>query len=349
MRTWWVVVLAVLAGCGKDPRPKLAWGIGVATFDAVGLGLGRAPVAPVLANLVADPHLDLPTYDRSRQMVHPDILVEPDRVIMAMTPYPYSDARKENPSLLIGADGTGFNELSDATNPVVPPPAIDHNDDPDLRVDPRTGEYEMFYLETMRPDKQTLVSLRSTDLLTWTRHDAVVYDFHAGAPFIVSPTAIDVDGVTHLFWVDTGSSALQTMTSADGVTWDPATAVPIDCDLHNLKAWHVDVVRGDAGFGLLFSAFDAEFAHQSLYLATSPDLGHWTLRPQPLLDYADPALGVESLYRSSGTISGDKLVVWYSMQYAEDHPFPTSMSRARRAPLPLDDGDDAELTRESAP
>lgn len=322
MRTSWLAAMAVVAGCGKDPKPKLAWGVGVATFDAVALGLGRAPDAPALAGLQPSLHLELPTYDHSGQMVHPDVLVEDGRVIMAMTPYPYSDARKENPSLLVGADGMGFVELSDATNPIVQPPAIDHNDDPDLRVDPRTGAYEMFYLETMRPDKQTLVSLRSPDLLTWTRHDAVVYDLAAGAPFIVSPTAIDVAGVTHLFWVDAPSNTLQTMSSADGVTWDPTTATVIDCDLHGLKAWHVDVLRGDAGFGLLFSAFDAVFNHQSLYLATSPDLAHWTLRPQPLLDYADEALGVESLYRSSGAITGDRLVVWYSMQYFENHAFP---------------------------
>ena len=342
MRMRWVAAIAVLAGCGKEPKPKLAWGVGVATFDAVALGLGRAPVVPALAALQPSLHLELPTYDRSNQMVHPDILVESDRVVMAMTPYPYSDNRKENPSLLVGRDGRGFDELSDATNPIVPPPAIDHNDDPDLRVDPRTGEYELLYLETMRPAKQTLVALRSMDLLTWARRDAIVFDLAAGAAFIVSPTAIEVGGVTHLFWVDTGQNKLMTVTSDDGRTWDQTKAVPIDVDLGGIIPWHVDVVRGDAGFGLLFSGFDDKFVHQSLFIATSPDLGHWTLVPQPLLDYTDSALGVESLYRSSGAISGDRLVVWYSMQYLDGHAFPAEPTVAPR------DLEDDELTDERA-
>jgi hypothetical protein len=212
-----------------------------------------------------------------------------------------------------------FSPAPGAPSPLVPAPAYDHNNDPDLRRDPRTGEYEILYLETLRPDRQILVALRSRDLVAWTRRDAVTYDFHQpGQPFMVSPAAIDEAGKTYLFYVETVSNRLFAMTSADGATWDPATAALVKLDLghgaHVVTPWHVDVFRGDGGFGMLISGYDTAFAHQSLYLATSPDLVTWTLRPTPLLTYTDPALGAESLYRSTGVVDHGSLIVWYAMQ-----------------------------------
>ena len=64
---------------------------------------------------------------------------------------------------------------------------------------------------------------------------------------------------------------------------------------------------GEAGPGL----GKLDFGHGS---STSPDLVTWTLRPQPLLDHGDPALGIETLYRSTGVVEHGTLVVWYAMQ-----------------------------------
>ena len=66
---------------------------------------------------------------------------------------------------------------------------------------------------------------------------------------------------------------------------------------------------------MLISGLDEEFGKQYVYLATSPDLASWTLRPKPLLSHRDPTLHVETLYRSTGIVSGNRLVVWYSMTY----------------------------------
>ncbi len=234
--------------------------------------------------------------------------------MLVMTPYPFSNDRLENPSLLVSDDGMTFSAAPGAAAPLVPPPAHDHNNDPDLRRDPRTGDYEILYLEALRPDRQTLVALRSRDQRTWTRRDAVVYDLHRGDPFIVSPAALDDAGQTHLFYVDTADRRLYTMVSADGATWDPRSATPVAIDLGAIKAWHVDALRGDGAYALLISGYVDRFEHQDLYLATSPDLVHWTLRQKPLLDHRDPALGVESLYRSTGVVEHGTLVVWYAMQ-----------------------------------
>lgn len=309
-------------GCRKRPRAKLRWGIGVQTFDAVALGLARARTPDPVIDAIRPGRLVIPTYDGSNQATHPDVLLERDargvpHLTMAMTPYPFSDDQFENPSLLASQDGMVFTAPAGVPAPLVARPPYDHNDDPDLRRDPRTGEYELLYLETLRPDKQTLVALRSTDLIAWTRRDAAVYDLKGGAQFMVSPAAIDEAGKTYLFYADAAAKVLYAMVSADGKTWDPRTAAPIKIDLGAIKAWHVDVIRGDGAYGLLISGFDDRFQHQNLYLATSPDLVTWTLRREPLLACADPALQVETLYRSTGVVDHGALVVWYAMQYRE--------------------------------
>ena len=312
----WVAILA-LAACGGDPQPRLPWGIGVRTFDAVELGIGT-PAAPIdlLAGVVDHPRLEIPTYDGSGQAVHPDVMVDGARLLMTMTPYPFADNRLENPSLLASSDGQTFEGLPG--NPLVGPPPIDHNNDPDLRRDPRTGEYELLYLETLRPERQNLVALRSPDLVTWTRREAIVYQLDRD-PFIVSPAALEHAGVTWLFFVDlsTEPARIARLTSPDGLSWDKSSATPIAIELGAVSPWHLDVFVVAHGFAMLISGFDEEFGKQSLYLATSPDLVSWTFRPEPLLSHRDPTLGVETLYRSTGIVSGDRLVVWYSMTYAD--------------------------------
>jgi hypothetical protein len=312
----WLAIIA-LAACSGDPQPRLAWGIGVRTFDAVELGLGT-PALPddPIAGVVDAPRLEIPTYDGSGQAVHPDVMVDGARLLMAMTPYPFANNRLENPSLVTSSGGQTFEALPG--NPLADPPPLDHNDDPDLRRDPRTGEYELLYLETLRPDRQTVVALRSPDLVTWTRRDAIVYQLDRD-PFIVSPAALEHAGMTWLFFVDlsTEPARIASLTSPDGLGWDKAAATPIAIELGAVSPWHIDVFPAAHGFAMLISGFDEEFARQSVYLATSPDLASWTLRPEPLLSPRDPTLDVETLYRSTGIVSGNRLMVWYSMAHVD--------------------------------
>jgi hypothetical protein len=311
---------AGLGACKKPARAPLRWAIGVTKLDATELGLAHARTPDPFVDAIKPGRLVIPTYDGWNQATHPDVLLERDasgvHLTMAMTPYPFSLDRFENPSLVVSTDGMRFTALLGVLAPLVPPPPYDHNDDPDIRLDPRTGDYEILYLETLRPDHQTLVSLRSRDKVTWTRHDAVVYDFKTGARFIVSPAAIDEGGKTYLYYVDAATRVMYMMTSDDG-RWDPATEKRLPLELGAVHPWHCDVIRGEGVYGLLISGYDDKFQHQNLYLATSTDLVSWTLRPQPLLSWQDPALGVDSLYRSTGVVEHGTLVLWYAMQYRE--------------------------------
>jgi hypothetical protein len=321
-----VAVMAALAsGCHRRPRPR-HWRIGVTTFDAVALGLARTRRPDPFVDAIRPTLLEFPTYIGHDEATHPDVLVERDpsgaaHVTMVMTPYPIKSAYQlpddffENPSLLESHDGMAFAIPPGVRNPLVAPPPRDHNDDPDLRRDPRTGEYRLLYLETQRPDRQILVQLHSRDLVHWTRRDALVSDLRGGEHMMLSPAAIDEAGATHLFYVDNFQFRLYHVVSRDGETWDAATAAPVRLDLGAVKPWHVDVIRGEGSYGLLISGFeDTRFA-QNVYLATSPDLVTWTLRPQPLLSHTE--LDVDSMYRSTGVVESGTLVVWYGMRAQE--------------------------------
>ena len=123
--------------------------------------------------------LDIPTYDGSGQAVHPSLLVQADKTtggnlvaggpqfVLSFTPYTDTDDRVENPSIVVSGDGLNFREEKPGLNPLVPAPERDHNDDPDLFYS--NGKYGILYLETMRPEKQSLILLESTDRIHWEK------------------------------------------------------------------------------------------------------------------------------------------------------------------------------------
>lgn len=308
----------------KRPTPR-HWRIAVTKFDAVALGLARTRRPDPFVDAIRPTWLEFETYIGHDEATHPDVLIERDpsggaHVTMAMTPYPLNSPYKvpddffENPSLLESRDGMVFTIPPGVRNPLVPPPPRDHNDDPDLRRDPRTGEYRLLYLETLRPDRQTLVQLHSTDRVHWTRRDALVSNL-SGEHMMLSPAAIDEAGATHLFYVDNFQFRLYHLVSRDGQTWDAASAEPVRLDLGPVKPWHVDVIRGEGSYGLLIAGFETTRFAQNLYLATSTDLVNWTLRPKPLITYAE--VGADSLYRATGAVESGTLLVWYGLRAQE--------------------------------
>src|SRR5690348_15730970 len=112
MRVWLLVLLAACRSHGGE------WGIGTGKFDARALGIGSDRAAdPRLAAIPVLSRLAIDTYDGSGQLVHPDVLLDGDRILLAATPYPYTNDRFENPCLYTG-DGTHFESVGKA--PIVP-------------------------------------------------------------------------------------------------------------------------------------------------------------------------------------------------------------------------------------
>lgn len=335
-----LVVLVGVAGCDSEPALPPAWAIGVRHVDAAALGLVDAahpgPVVPALASLTDQARLTIQTPDGSGQVANPDVIVDTasastgqSRILLAATPFPYADVRAENPSVFATTDGVAYTVPTDAaTNPAELPPDIGNNADPDLRFDPAvTGDAaQLFFLVYLveRPKTETVISVHTNELAAWPAgdpnpadHEAVLFNQDGGDDTVASPTTlIDPTGKTWLFLIDTTIHQVLSLTSSDGLSWDPATKQATALDFAGITAHKIDVVAGPTGsYAMLIAGQPAGATHDNVYAATSTDLQTWTLDPTPLLDATDPALGALTLGRASGVVSGASLWIWYALAY----------------------------------
>ena len=262
--------------------------------------------------------LVIPTYDGSWQPTHPDIL--PPRApgqpyALVMTPYPYDIDRYENPSILVAPDGLRFREERKGINPLVPPPERDHNDDPDLSY--RNGEYQILYLETLRPERQNLVLLRSEDRLTWRPSNAATFEL-TGAnrhPFIVSPALAEREGLLYLYYVDRSSdpNRIEYLTGRDVADWGGREASAAVFDRLPVVPWHIDIASSGGAHYMLISAAGRRIGGvrtYDLYIASSENLSSWRFRPEPV--FPRRPFGFRDVYRSTAFVDRDDLFIYFA-------------------------------------
>ena len=285
--------------------------------------------------------LEIPTYDGSGQAVHPSLLVQDDRTtggnpvagsprfVLAFTPYTDTDDRVENPSIVVSDDGLNFREEKPGLNPLVPAPEKDHNDDPDLFYS--NGKYGILYLETRRPEKQSLILLESADRIHWEKHIIHEERLDQGSGcFMLSPKYIEKDGLSYLFYVNrdaTGGYRIEYVTGKDVYSLDFTRRNAVVVTGLKELPWHLEILPSapqnpditlkqaacdnschpDGGQNycmLLTTARDAEKdSRYTLRIARSQDLVNWQL---------EEGLAVPDCYRSSGFIKDGVMYLYIS-------------------------------------
>ena len=264
--------------------------------------------------------LDIPTYDGSGQAVHPSMLVQDKspRFVLSFTPYTDTDDHVENPSIVVSDDGLNFREEKPGLNPLVPAPEKDHNDDPELFYS--NGKYGILYLETMRPEKQSLILLESTDRIHWEKrviHEEPL-DQESGL-FMLSPKYIEKDGLSYLFYVNrdaSGGYRIEYVTGKDVYSLDFAHRKTVTVSGLKELPWHLDIIlhqqraggqcsdKGDDWYLLLTTARDSEKdSRYTLRIARSQDLVNWQM---------DQDFAVPDCYRSSGFIKDGVMYLYIS-------------------------------------
>ena len=272
--------------------------------------------------------LDIPTYDGSEQAVHPSLLVLADKTmggnpvagcpgfILSFTPYTDTDDRVENPSIVVSDDGLNFREEKPGLNPLVTAPERDHNDDPDLFYS--NGKYCILYLETMRPEKQSLILLESTDRLHWEKR--IIHEEHldqGSGCFMLSPKYIEKDGFSYLFYVNRDAAdgyRIEYVTGKDLYSLDFADRKVVTVSELGELPWHLEILPSvNPGVTLkqvqdycmlLTTAADAgKDSRYTLRIAHSQDLVHWQL---------EEGFVVPDCYRSSGFIKDGVMYLYIS-------------------------------------
>ncbi|MBR4159292.1 MAG: hypothetical protein IKT97_04475 [Spirochaetia bacterium] len=250
--------------------------------------------------------LDIPTYDGSGQAVHPSLLVQDKspRFVLSFTPYTDTDDRVENPSIVVSDDGLNFREEKEGLNPLVPAPEKDHNDDPDLFFS--NGKYCILYLETMRPEKQSLILLESTDRIHWEKRVIHEERLDQGSGcFMLSPKYIEKDGLSWLFYVNRNASGgyrIEYVTGKDIYSLDFARRNVVSVSGLKELPWHLEILPGN--YMLLTTAKDAEKdSRYTLRIAKSHDLVNWQM---------EEGFAVPDCYRSSGFIKDGVMYLYVS-------------------------------------
>lgn len=263
--------------------------------------------------------LSIPTYDGTGQVVHPDILYYQDAqgnhcYYLVATPYPYGNNKFENPSLYISQDGIRFNEPYKNMNPLVKAPLRGFNCDPDLSYDVKSQNFRIYYMETQRPDSQNIILLQSQDTKNWTRQRVIHNELTNKRIFFLSPAVICKDSLYYMFWVNVSGQvpAIQFYISPDGINWDLSHSDTIQTVYpEKFYPWHIDIIEYKNRYYLLCSG---TFYNPDLYLAVSPDLVHWEFTTRPLLQHSPQFYYSRQIYRSTGIIKNDQLLLWFSFQ-----------------------------------
>lgn len=254
--------------------------------------------------------LEIPTYDGSGQAVHPDILIQnmqPEYIIV-FTPYPDTIDKYENPSILVSNNGIKFHEEESGLNPLVPCPEIDHNDDPDIILE--NNVYNIIYLETLRPEKQNICLLRSSDRINWKKMIIHTEDLISTSDkFMLSPSLIHYNDSTLLYYVNKNTKTGHRIEYIKGdnienLNFDEII-LPNMQDM-NFVPWHVDVIKDENSvYYMLISAVTKinGINSYSLHIAKSHNMHDWVISEHTLL---------ENCYRSTGFIRNNDIYIYIS-------------------------------------
>lgn len=291
-----------------------------------------------------------PTYDGSGQSVHPDIVAfdEPwngARYWLTMTPYPKSNQKLENPSILASDDGLAMRVPAGLKNPIVAPPksARDYNSDPELLYEAQTDRLVLFERLVERRTN-TLRVLTSRDGVTWIRQPN---PFWERSHQMVSPTvAPRPDAPARMWYVDAGRKGcdapsttvmLRTGSDARGRIVDTRWMGPIPTDLRipGYTIWHIKArwIAERSEYWMLVSAFPVGGAGcrvDDLFFARSEDGVHWTAFPTPILRHGDRDWTAAAVYRSTFLYdaASDELRMWISAR-GDDGAWQIGYARAR--------------------
>jgi hypothetical protein len=272
--------------------------------------------------------LTIPTYDGSGQAVHPSVIFISTgfggyKWWMAFTPFPNSDSKKENPSILVSEDGEDWFVPPGVTNPLVNAPAGDgnFNRDPELVWD-GTKLY-LYYGATVSGSLKTY-RMESSNGINWsapvelTRSDT-------GLPLGFGSMCVGYFGAEGwIIWdASVNAGQISRWTSTDGLAWKQVGALSRGgFARHTLNGHtlHLSLFADSEGFHFLTSAYRRggqaaghnEYDHGVHYGFSNDGLDIF-FDPTPAIQPQITGWMGENVYKSSmARIKGSKYRIYFS-------------------------------------
>ncbi|MDR1635241.1 MAG: hypothetical protein LBS27_10055 [Bifidobacteriaceae bacterium] len=256
--------------------------------------------------------LNLPTYDGSGQMTHPNVQFDRGarlghRYWMTMTPYPYGDGKWENPSILVSDDGLDWFEPEGVHNPVSGEPGdvarAGHHSDGYLLPQPNGFELWFRYNPakegTNQPDNSTNIIYRMTsaDGVKWADKEVM---FNGGKPSYMSPSLLAEGSLYRLWYTNYGGELVYTQ-SSDLRSWTEPRPVPVAMSGGYIP-WHQEIVATDRGYEALLLGYKSESRKTTsfaLFYAQSDDGLDFGQASLIVPEKVDPRLAGYHFYKSS--------------------------------------------------
>ena len=366
-------VLPVDAKTDAQGRARARWELG----ESEGQGTAEATLPgaePAVFTAIAEPRDALPlgsltpltfaTYDGSGQVVHPDYAATPAGAFglplhLAITPYPFGDARFENPSFFESGRGDAWALPEGGPNPVVLPDR-GYLSDPDLVYLADLNELWLYYRQVTSDNIVQLV--RTSDGHSWSPPVEVVRapNHQIVSPSIVRRAADD----WWMFAVNAGQSGCGAATtvvevrrSQDGIRW--GAAEPAQLTQPDFWPWHLDV-QWIPQLNRFWALYNVKTGNgcttPAVYLAESDDGLAWQVVPQAVLVKGAIPEFQDIVYRSTFQYDPltDAVTFWFSGARWESDGYRWSAAVERRRRSSLTDVlaitfDPAELPPAPAP
>lgn len=274
----------------------------------------------------AEKPLDVPTYEGSGQAMHPKVLYFKEKwngwaYWMSNTPYPYTNDRFENPSIVVSQDGKIWTVPHGLKNPVIPAPsdvaAGGHNSDPQLVMHGDTMEMWYRYnparknIKFRRADSNInqIYRVTSKNGVEWSKPELILngnYKYY-------SPDVLFENGVYQV-WFSDSDGKLHYTQSSDLTRW--TTPETVKLELTGYSIWHQDMIKTTRGYEIVFCAYQNGHFNdntQCLYYAFSHD-GRVFSKPVMILRPTDTpdSLDNQMIYRSSILDIDGRYTIYYS-------------------------------------
>ena len=237
-----------------------------------------------------NPTIVLNTYDNSGQVVHPDVIYWNDEYWMAVTPYPYTCERYENPCIYhgdslfrmdpIGANPLALPEFNDKRN---------HLSDPCLFI--HKNRINVIFRDTVnqggRAEVQNLYICSSEDGFSWSEKKLL---FSSEEESYISPAVLIGDDSILLYYVDlkceTGGDIIVCKLDEDFNILEKA-AVSVDNGPEGLIIWHFGIMTG-SGSGkdingdplravITFRSLSDPNSYYNYFAESDTSYTHWTV------------------------------------------------------------------------